>query len=352
MKHVMVASDFISSDTRKLLSSVYWDGNKHKELICNHPFVGALVLREEHWPGGHSGRRGLAGMHPLALLGCLVALSHCALASKAKRCPPPPPLKNGKMDFEEFQYQSTVTFSCDPGYNLVGSRTSQCMADGKWTGTFPQCQPVTCAPPLLPEFGVLSYRRLNPGNVSHFLDTILFECVPPLALIGNETAICMANGTWSSIPVCKVVTCPTPIGIENGFIEFAVRRTYHYNESVSFGCQPGYVMEGSKHSRCENTGNWSTKPACRAPCKIPVKKAVVLYNGEKKRVQNDLKDGILHGETVSFFCKNKEKSCAYTVDVACVDGNFTLPACFKERGFFSTLVKKDPSDMKACEDEA
>lgn len=66
-----------------------------------------------------------------------------------------------------------------------------------------------------------------------------------------------------------------------------------------------------------------------APCKIPVKKAVVLYNGEKKRVQNDLKDGILHGETVSFFCKNKEKSCAYTVDAACVDGNFTLPACFK-----------------------
>ncbi|XP_066188445.1 beta-2-glycoprotein 1 isoform X1 [Sylvia atricapilla] len=350
-------------------------------------------------------------MQPLALLGCLVALSHCALASKVcprppevlfatlnvdkkvyevgeeveytcrpgfmpnngqrkytclptgkwafntllclpKRCPPPPPLQNGKMDFEEFQYQSSVTFSCDPGYNLVGSRTSQCMADGKWTGAFPQCQPVTCAPPSLPEFGVLSYRRLSPGNVSHFLDTILFECVPPLALIGNETATCMANGSWSSIPVCKVVTCPTPIGIENGFIEFAVRRTYHYNESVSFGCQPGFVMEGSKHSRCENTGNWSTKPVCRAPCKIPVKKAVVLYNGEKKRVQNDLKDGILHGETVSFFCKNKEKSCAYTVDVACVDGNFTLPACFKERGFFSTLVKKDPSEMKACEEEA
>ncbi|NXE87637.1 APOH protein, partial [Menura novaehollandiae] len=246
-----------------------------------------------------------------------------------KRCPPPGPLQNGKMNFEELQYQSTVTFSCDPGYNLIGSRTSQCMADGKWTGTLPQCQPVTCAPPSLPEFGVLSYRRLNPGNVFHFLDTILFECVPPLALIGNETATCTAHGNWSSIPECKVVTCPTPIGIENGFIEFAVRRTYHYNESVSFGCQPSYVMEGSKHSRCEKTGNWSTKPTCKAPCKIPVKKAVVLYNGEKKRVQNDLKDGILHGETVSFFCKNKEKSCAYTVDAACVDGNFTLPACFK-----------------------
>lgn len=60
-----------------------------------------------------------------------------------------------------------------------------------------------------------------------------------------------------------VVTCPTPTGIENGFIEFAVRRTYHYNESVSFGCQSSYVLDGPKHSRCEKTGNWSTKPTCK-----------------------------------------------------------------------------------------
>ncbi|XP_065549916.1 beta-2-glycoprotein 1 [Lathamus discolor] len=268
-----------------------------------------------------------------------------------KRCPTLGPLPHGKIDFADLHYQSSVNFSCEPGYNLVGTRMSQCMADGKWSGSLPQCQPVTCAPPSLPEFSVLSYRRSKPGNVSYFLDTITFECVPPLALIGNETATCMANGNWSSIPECKVVTCPTPTGIENGFLEFVVRRTYHYNESVSFGCQPSYVLEGPKHSRCENTGNWSTKPTCKGPCKIPVKKAVVLYNGEKKRAQNDLKDGVQHGETVSFFCKNKEKSCAYTVPVPCVDGNLTLPACFKERGFFSTLVKKDPSDMKPCEDQ-
>ncbi|XP_075025547.1 beta-2-glycoprotein 1 isoform X1 [Calonectris borealis] len=349
-------------------------------------------------------------MYSLALLACAVALSHCTLAAKVcprppevlfatidvnksvydvgeeieytcrpgfvpnngqrkytclptgkwplntllclpKRCPSPGPLQHGKIDFIDLHYQSSISFSCEPGYNLVGTRTSQCMADGKWSGTFPQCQPVTCAPPSLPEFGVLSYRRLKPGNISNFLDTITFECVPPLALIGNETATCMANGNWSSIPECKVVTCPTPTGIENGFIEFAVRRTYHYNESVSFVCQSSYVLDGPKHSRCEKTGNWSTKPTCKGPCKIPVKKAVVLYNGEKKRVQNDLKEGIQHGETISFFCKNKEKSCAYTVAVPCVDGNLTLPACFKERGFFSTLVKKDPSDMKPCEDQ-
>uniref|UniRef100_A0A8C6K5I2 Beta-2-glycoprotein 1 n=1 Tax=Melopsittacus undulatus TaxID=13146 RepID=A0A8C6K5I2_MELUD len=255
-----------------------------------------------------------------------------------KRCPTIGPLPNGKIDFVDLHYQTRC--SCYSSNNLTLKLLFPC--------AFPA---VTCAPPSLPEFSVLSYRRSKPGNVSHFLDTITFECVPPLALIGNETATCMANGNWSSIPECRVVTCPTPTGIENGFFEFVVRRTYHYNESVSFACQPNYVLEGPKHSRCEKTGNWSTKPTCKGPCKIPVKKAVVLYNGEKKRVQNDLKDGVQHGETVSFFCKNKEKSCAYTVPVPCVDGNLTLPACFKERGFFSSLVKKDPSDMKPCEDQ-
>uniref|UniRef100_A0A8C3N9H8 Beta-2-glycoprotein 1 n=1 Tax=Geospiza parvula TaxID=87175 RepID=A0A8C3N9H8_GEOPR len=265
-------------------------------------------------------------------------------------CPRPPEVLFATLNVDKKVYEvgEEVEYTCRPGFMPnSGQRKYTCLPTGKWAFNTLLCLPVTCAPPSLPEFGVISFRRLHPGNVSHFLDTIQFECVPPLALIGNETATCMANGTWSSIPVCKVVNCPTPIGIENGFIEFAVRRTYHYNESVSFGCQPGFVMEGSKHSRCENTGNWSTKPVCRAPCKIPVKKAVVLYNGEKKRVQNDLKDGILHGETVSFFCKNKEKSCAYTVDAACVDGNFTLPACFK-----GMSQAKDPSEMKACEDEA
>uniref|UniRef100_A0A8B9PFW5 Beta-2-glycoprotein 1 n=1 Tax=Apteryx owenii TaxID=8824 RepID=A0A8B9PFW5_APTOW len=342
-----------------------------------------------------------------ALSVCLLALTHCALAGKV--CPRPPEVQFATVDVSKSVYEvgEQIEYTCRPGfvpnsgqrrytclptgrwplntllclrkwnevnpvprfhvillmttvrwclfvfsYNLVGTRTSQCMADGKWSGSLPQCQrmSVTCAPPSLSEFGVLSYRRLKPGNVSTFLDTITFECLPPLALIGNETATCMANGNWSGIPECRSVTCPTPTGIENGFINFAVRRIYHYNESVSYGCQPSYVLDGPKESRCEKTGNWSIKPTCKGPCKIPVKKAVVLYNGEKKRVQNDLKEGIQHGETISFYCKNKEKSCAYTVAAQCVDGNLTLPSCFKERGFFSSLVKKDPSDMTPCED--
>uniref|UniRef100_A0A8V1ABD4 Beta-2-glycoprotein 1 n=1 Tax=Gallus gallus TaxID=9031 RepID=A0A8V1ABD4_CHICK len=319
-------------------------------------------------------------MYSLALLLCAAALTHSALAVKV--CPRPPEVLFATINVVKNEYNvgEEVEYTCRPGFvPNNGQRKYICQPTGRWPLNTLLCLPkrcpapaplqhgtidsrdfhyrsslsfssVTCAPPSLPEFGVLSYRFLKPGNISYFMDTIAFECVPPLALIGNETATCQANGTWSSIPECRAVTCPAPTGIENGFLNFAVRRTYHYNESVSFSCQSRYVLEGPKHSRCEKTGNWSTKPSCKEPCKIPVKKAVVLYEGEKKRVQSDLKEGIMHGETISFYCKNKEKSCAYTVPVQCVNGNLTLPFCFKERGFFSSLVKTDPSDMKPCED--
>ncbi|XP_006017415.1 beta-2-glycoprotein 1 [Alligator sinensis] len=267
-----------------------------------------------------------------------------------KKCPFPGLLENGKISFTELTFQSTISFSCNPGYILNGARISQCMADGRWSGTPPHCQPVTCPPPQIPEFGVILYHTLKPGNVSVFQDMIRFECLPSFALLGNETAMCTANGNWSNIPECKYVTCPTPTGIENGFINFVVRRTYGYKERVSFGCNGRYVLDGPRESMCEKTSDWSIKPSCKAPCKIPVKKATVLYKGEKVAVQDGLKEGIQHDETISFFCKNKEKDCVYTVPASCIDGNLTVPECFKERGFFSSVFKKDYAERTQCED--
>ncbi|KAH0629315.1 hypothetical protein JD844_011285 [Phrynosoma platyrhinos] len=70
-------------------------------------------------------------------------------------------------------------------------------------------------------------------------------------------------------------------------------------------------------------------PLPTAPCAIPVKKATVLYNNQKVKVQDHLKKGIQHAESIWFFCKNKEQRCSYKVPAQCDDGNFTVPACFK-----------------------
>lgn len=55
----------------------------------------------------------------------------------------------------------------------------------------------------------------------------------------------------------------------------------------------------------------------------------MLYQGQKVKLQDKLKNGMLHGEKVSFFCKNKEKKCSYTEDAQCIDGTIEIPKCFK-----------------------
>ena len=42
--------------------------------------------------------------------------------------------------YSTLTYGSTVTYSCNMGYNLVGSPSQTCTASGSWSGTPPQCQ--------------------------------------------------------------------------------------------------------------------------------------------------------------------------------------------------------------------
>lgn len=47
------------------------------------------------------------------------------------------------------------------------------------------------------------------------------------------------------------------------------------------------------------------------------------------KIQDQFKDGMKHGDKVSFFCKNKEKKCSYTEEANCIDGTLEIPKCFK-----------------------
>ncbi|XP_042307352.1 beta-2-glycoprotein 1-like [Sceloporus undulatus] len=284
----------------------------------------------------------------LFILGTISIAAHTILASIAKKCPDPGPLKNGNIHFTDLSYPNFIRFSCDPGYILQGPNTSQCLANGRWSAKLPECQPVICPLPLDCEFSVLSCHRLHPGSKSVFQDEIKFECLLPYALFGSETAVCEADGKWSALPECRCTQCPKPEGIENGYIYLLLRRAYHYKETVTYGCNPTYVLDGPAESSCEKTGQWSAKPVCRAPCAIPVKRATVLYNSQKVKVQDHIKRGIQHAESIWFFCKNKEQHCSYKVAAQCNDGNFTVPACFKEQRITSFL-KTDIADLPPCD---
>uniref|UniRef100_A0A8C9NS35 Sushi domain-containing protein n=1 Tax=Serinus canaria TaxID=9135 RepID=A0A8C9NS35_SERCA len=62
-------------------------------------------------------------------------------------CSPPPPISHGRHDgegVEVFAFNSTVTYSCDPNFQLVGNGSLQCgsrdKTSGVWSGAMPKCK--------------------------------------------------------------------------------------------------------------------------------------------------------------------------------------------------------------------
>uniref|UniRef100_A0A803YSJ7 Sushi domain-containing protein n=1 Tax=Meleagris gallopavo TaxID=9103 RepID=A0A803YSJ7_MELGA len=62
-------------------------------------------------------------------------------------CSSPPRISNGRHDgegVEKFAYNSTVTYSCDSGFQLIGNVSIRCTradnARGVWSGAVPQCK--------------------------------------------------------------------------------------------------------------------------------------------------------------------------------------------------------------------
>ncbi|XP_030045352.1 beta-2-glycoprotein 1 isoform X1 [Microcaecilia unicolor] len=271
------------------------------------------------------------------------------LRCKLRTCVYPGLLHNGEIHHTELTYQSVISFSCNEGYILRGANSSQCNEKAEWTEELPVCESVTCPFPPVPEFARIVFHLPRPGNESIFGDVVRYACLPNYALIEHETVSCLANGNWSHIPECKDIRCPRPTGIENGFVSFNLDRLYHYMEKVSYGCMPNYVLDGPRESRCEKTGNWSIKPSCKAPCSISVKRAEVLYYGQRVKLQGMAERRIQHAEIMAFFCKDEEKKCGYPVPTQCMDGVLRIPECFKEYGRFSALFTTEASSMKQCD---
>ena len=47
---------------------------------------------------------------------------------------------NGQVSTGRTTFGQTATYSCDPGYNLVGGTQRTCQVTGVWSGSVPTCQ--------------------------------------------------------------------------------------------------------------------------------------------------------------------------------------------------------------------
>ncbi|MGH0139960.1 UNVERIFIED_CONTAM: hypothetical protein FKN15_070307 [Acipenser sinensis] len=233
-------------------------------------------------------------------------------------------------EMQVYEPGQEIIYQCNPGYRMTaGSRKNICKATGTWPSPTMKCSPVTCGLPEIPKYGLIKHHTKLTGNTTYFGDTVQYECSSPYVLFGNEFGSCSANGNWTETPECKLVTCPPPTDIKNGFMSFAILRKHGYGEKIRYGCDSNYVLDGSMEIQCEKTGHWSTKPVCRASCIISVKRARIFYNGKKIWIKDLTASRVQHAEMVAFYCKDKDRECGYPVLTQCVDGNLIIPSCYE-----------------------
>ncbi|XP_033830476.1 beta-2-glycoprotein 1-like [Periophthalmus magnuspinnatus] len=272
------------------------------------------------------------------------------LACSPKMCPIPKPLQPLAMGRTEAPFKSILNFTCDDGYVMQGSNSSSCLHDGTWSNPPPMCKAVNCPLPRPPVDGrIVHDMKPFTGTNTMYGQGWTYECNPPKAP-SYERGSCKADGTVPGPPSCREVSCPIPPSLPNGFITFAVMKEHRYKETVQYACNDHYVLEGDSHMRCTNTGNWSTKPVCRAPCQVGIKRGRIFYNAKKIWIEDFKPNRVLHKEVVVFYCKNKAEKCGYPVASVCNDGVLPLPECFEEPGKieYNIRAKTLPSEIRVC----
>ncbi|CAH1263510.1 CSMD3 [Branchiostoma lanceolatum] len=146
----------------------------------------------------------------------------------------------------------TVTFSCDPGFEIVGSTDRLCQSDGTWSGTQPRCRRVRCPVLSAPANGVMT------GN-NRYQNQVQFSCNSGYQLVGSTTLTCQADQTWSGpVPSCSPSQCPS-LQLTNG----AVTGGTVFGSTATCGCNPGFLLVGQPTTTCQSSATWSAAtPSC------------------------------------------------------------------------------------------
>uniref|UniRef100_A0A3Q2R460 Selectin E n=1 Tax=Fundulus heteroclitus TaxID=8078 RepID=A0A3Q2R460_FUNHE len=164
---------------------------------------------------------------------------------------------------KSLQSNSTCNFSCDPGYELQGEQSIQCLEDGKWSDAKPSCKAVQCSAPKDPGNGFITCEDMR----FSYSKSCSFKCAPGYRLVGPSTLTCTAAAEWSEqAPHCEAITCQNPAGGANMIADCSKPLTdLRPSSTCSFSCEPGFELLGANTITCSQDGHWSeATPTCSA----------------------------------------------------------------------------------------
>nr|XP_054765083.1 P-selectin-like [Lytechinus pictus] len=226
------------------------------------------------------------------VVSCSVPVLPLSLSTLTSHC-------NGGLSIN---YTDTCSYSCDEGYNLIGSESVTCLANTSLSDFLPTCEVVSCSIPVLPPRLSTMTSQCNGGQSINYTDTCLYSCDVGYNLIGSESVTCLANTSLSDfLPICEVVTCSVPQLLPPLSKSCPMGQEVNYNTSCEFSCSPGFDIIGSTSLDCLANGTLSGDiPMCEIVlCQLPE-----VFHPELSSVLGNCSDGssIDFNTTCTFEC--------------------------------------------------
>lgn len=202
---------------------------------------------------------------------CVIDMHYCGALS----------VVDGDVGYSNEQAAGSIaTLTCDTGYELSGNSSVSCDADkdGLWSDKIGNCQKVRCPTSLALSNG--KYTITNDNN--KFGDKVVGKC--DLGYVGEPTAICNADKTWSTTGSCKLVEC-NGLNKVNPNSEYGDITTTRYGVPVKGTCKIGY--KGNPVANCQADGTWSVKDDCQLDTEFcseinATRGAYITYKGNGK----------------------------------------------------------------------
>ncbi|KAL3047718.1 hypothetical protein OYC64_021824 [Pagothenia borchgrevinki] len=161
-------------------------------------------------------------------------------------------------------YGSICSVLCEEGFDLIGGNMTKCSAQGNWSHALPVCQAKRCNP-INPPHGSLSCS--DPNGLFSFGSLCKTTCDEGFLLNGTNSTECTSQGVWSAdIPQCLAKRCPTLSSPSHGFIVCSVpHEEFSFTSQCRSTCDEGFLLNGTADNECTSLGTWSTEiPYCLA----------------------------------------------------------------------------------------
>ncbi|KAM9329386.1 sushi, von Willebrand factor type A, EGF and pentraxin domain-containing protein 1 [Gastrophryne carolinensis] len=235
------------------------------------------------------------------------------ICTEPVKCSDPGEPENGNYTGKEFSVGSKLTFSCNEGYNLIGSEIVMCLESGDWNTAIPYCQAMSCSKPPIPEHGNIEGSNFTYGQ------KVTFRCKDGYTLSGPKETVCLADGSWShDTPSCESVTCSKPKEIAYANLQLS---GLTYQSTATYTCDTGYRLQGPPTLVCEASGKWNGDiPICELlSCGPPPIVIDAISKG----------DNFTFGNVVTYACK-EGRTLVGPETISCLStGNWSesIPRC-------------------------